>query len=149
MKLSTGALSLTAIVGLGSTTTNAFVAPSTSASAWDSTRKIVSSPPARSRCSAIVTTTSSSAPSSLRSLNMATDDSTDDEIERLRSMAAKLRAEASALGKLGQLLFFGLSELKCKLLFVHVHRICIVNQPDSANFFTHTIPPHNVCFSFH
>lgn len=98
MKLSTGALSLTAIVGLGSTTTNAFVAPSTSASAWGSTRKTgVISQPARSRCSAIVTTTTSSAPSSLLSLNMATDDSTDDEIERLRSMAAKLRAEASAL----------------------------------------------------
>lgn len=99
MKLSTGALSLTTIVGLGTVTTNGFVAPSTSA-AWGSTRKIVSSQPARSRCSAIVTTTSSTAPSSLVSLNMATDDSTDDEIERLRSMAAKLRAEASALGKL-------------------------------------------------
>ena len=96
MKLSTGAQSLAAIVGLGSMTTNAFVAPSTSA--WGFASKIVSSQPARSR--AIVTTTSRTAPSPLVSLNMANDDSTDDEIERLRSMAAKLRAEASALGKL-------------------------------------------------
>lgn len=91
MKLNANTLPLTAaaIVGLGSTATNAFV-PSTSigaTSTWATrTRTIVSFQPARS--------------SRLMPLNMASDDSTDDEIERLRSMAAKLRAEASALGKL-------------------------------------------------
>ena len=88
MQLTTSALSLAIVVGLATTTTNAFVVPSTSTA----TTLAINSPSARSSSAA---TTRSKTFSPLTPLNMATD--ADDEIERLRSMAANLRAEASAL----------------------------------------------------
>jgi len=83
------------VVGLATTTVNAFVVPSTSTVATLPMNGL----PTRSSSTAIITTRSKTF-SHLTPLNMATDeaaDSADDEIERLRSMAAKLRAEASAL----------------------------------------------------
>ena len=91
MQLTTSALSLAIGVGLATTTTNAFVVPSTSTAAT----LAINGPSARSSSAAAATTTRSKAFSPLTPLNMATD--ADDEIERLRSMAANLRAEASAL----------------------------------------------------
>mmetsp|Transcript_10227 Transcript_10227/g.24121 ORF Transcript_10227/g.24121 Transcript_10227/m.24121 type:complete len:396 (+) Transcript_10227:224-1411(+) len=91
MQLTTSALSLAIVVGLATTTTNAFVVPSTSTA----TTLAINGPSARSSSAAASTTTRSKTFSPLTPLNMATD--ADDEIERLRSMAANLRAEASAL----------------------------------------------------
>eukprot|EP00561_Arcocellulus_cornucervis_P013505 CAMPEP_0185800052 /NCGR_PEP_ID=MMETSP1322-20130828/668_1 /TAXON_ID=265543 /ORGANISM="Minutocellus polymorphus, Strain RCC2270" /LENGTH=395 /DNA_ID=CAMNT_0028495669 /DNA_START=201 /DNA_END=1388 /DNA_ORIENTATION=+ len=91
MQLTTSALSLAIVVGLATTTTNAFVVPSTSTA----TTLAINGPSARSSSATASTTTRSKTFSPLTPLNMATD--ADDEIERLRSMAANLRAEASAL----------------------------------------------------